>query len=40
MSQKKNDLGKGIRALLEGMNSDAEGDFLQKKEGAANGIHQ
>ena len=31
MSQKKNDLGKGIRALLEGMNSDAEGDFLQKK---------
>ena len=31
MSQKKNDLGKGIRALLEGMNSDASGEFLQKK---------
>ncbi len=31
MSQKKNDLGKGIRALLEGMNSDAGGEFLQKK---------
>lgn len=31
MSQKKNDLGKGIRALLEGMNQDASGEFLQKK---------
>lgn len=31
MSQKKNDLGKGIRALLEGMDTDNSGEFLQKK---------
>ena len=33
MSKQKQDLGKGIQALLENMDQEAGADFVQKKKG-------